>query len=337
MLAALVVYSAVVAGLAQVVGTDYVPPGALLTFAVLVGGLLLSPHRLRLLFIAVAAALVYDLAILGSDDVRVGGIVAIAASALISYQLARSRERLGGMSSIQGEAMLLELSEQLRSHGTVPTLPDGWSVEASQRSAGGASFGGDFLVSSVRNGGEVCEIALVDVSGKGLDAGTRALLLAGAFGGLLGAVEATEFLAAANSYVLRQRWAEGFATAVHVSLELTTGAYRLASAGHPPAAHYARGSGRWRLSMAGGPALGLVDEPEYAVETGVLQSGDALLLYTDGLVEIPGRDLVVGIDRLLGQAERLVSSGFEGGAEWLVNAVARTSPDDRALVLLWRG
>jgi serine phosphatase RsbU (regulator of sigma subunit) len=67
----------------------------------------------------------------------------------------------------------------------------------------------------------------------------------------------------------------------------------------------------------------------------VLRPGDALLLYTDGLVEVAGRDLDVGIDKLLGAAEHLVAAGFEGGAEVLVDRVADSS-DDRGLVLLWR-
>jgi serine phosphatase RsbU (regulator of sigma subunit) len=73
-------------------------------------------------------------------------------------------------------------------------------------------------------------------------------------------------------------------------------------------------------------------------EQGVLQRGDALMLYTDGLVEVPGRDIDVGIDRLLGEADRLVTGGFEAGAEGLVKAMqdgARTT-DDCGLVLIWR-
>ena len=74
----------------------------------------------------------------------------------------------------------------------------------------------------------------------------------------------------------------------------------------------------------------------YTAQTGRLDPGDALILYTDGLVEIPGRDLAVGIDKLLGEAERLVPRGFTGGAELLVQQVAGASNDDRGLVLLWR-
>jgi serine phosphatase RsbU (regulator of sigma subunit) len=73
-------------------------------------------------------------------------------------------------------------------------------------------------------------------------------------------------------------------------------------------------------------------------EQGVLQRGDALMLYTDGLVESPGRDIDEGTDRLLGEAERMLSSGFKAGAPALVAAMQREigGSDDCALVLIWR-
>jgi serine phosphatase RsbU (regulator of sigma subunit) len=183
----------------------------------------------------------------------------------------------------------------------------------------------------------VLDLALVDVSGKGVDAGTRALLLSGAFGGLLGAVPPDRFLDEANRYLLRQRWSEGFATAVYLRVELDTGAYRLESAGHPPAAHLDAGSGVWRLSRPRGPLLGVVPQVGHPPDTGVLRRGDAVLLYSDGVVEDRNRDLEVGVDRLLGAAERLVPRGdYAGGAAYLVEQVPTRTDDDRAVVLLWR-
>ena len=59
------------------------------------------------------------------------------------------------------------------------------------------------------------------------------------------------------------------------------------------------------------------------------------MLYTDGLVETPSRDIVLGIDRMLGQAEQLLRGQFEGGAQRLIDALG--SPhDDRALLLVHR-
>jgi serine phosphatase RsbU (regulator of sigma subunit) len=189
--------------------------------------------------------------------------------------------------------------------------------------------------------GKVLEVALVDVSGKGIDAGTRALLLSGAFGGLLGSVPRDDFLPACNAYMRRGPGTEGFVTAVHLSLDLTSGEYSISSAGHPPAAHYDAAGGRWRLTRAHGIVLGVVADLHGAAteaERGVLQRGDALMLYTDGMVESPGRDIDAGTDRLLGEAERLLSSGFSTGAPALVAAMQREigGSDDCALVLIWR-
>jgi serine phosphatase RsbU (regulator of sigma subunit) len=161
-------------------------------------------------------------------------------------------------------------------------------------------------------------------------------MLSGALGGLLGAIAPERFLQAANDYLLRQEEEEGFATAVHVAIDLSTGHYRLTSGGHPPAAHYSGGSGRWQLIELDGSLLGVMTDAQFGVAEGQLNPYDALLLYTDGLIEAPGRDLAVGIDRLLGGAESLVPRGFAGGAQHIVNEVAPVASDDRAVVLLWR-
>jgi serine phosphatase RsbU (regulator of sigma subunit) len=236
--------------------------------------------------------------------------------------------------------MLLELRDRIQAQGKLPRLGEGWGSSVVLRPAGGSSFGGDFVVSHCD--GKTLEVALVDVSGKGIDAGTRALLLSGAFGGLLGSVPREDFLPACNAYLRRGPAAEGFVTAVHLSLDLATGEYVIASAGHPPAVHYDAAAGRWRLTNARGIVLGVLpDLRGVAAETehGVLQRGDALMLYTDGLVEAPGRDIDAGTDRLLGEAERILSAGFAGGGPGRLVGnlqVAGDGSDDCALVLIWR-
>ena len=312
-----------------------VPPGFLI-LPLLAGGLL--AQRRRDILVATAAAF-GGFAILtsvhGAAETRVANFVLIAAVGWVSYLLVASRERLG-VTGLRGETMLVELRERLRIQGSLPALPEGWHWDVEQRSAGGSGFGGDFLVAARTGGGRMLEFALVDVSGKGIDAGTRALLLSGALGGLLGAVPPEQFLAAANTYLRRQAWEEGFATAIHVAVDLETGDYLLDSAGHPPAAQFRAGSGAWSLSAAEGSALGLFDDGSWPAVRGRLGRGDALLLFTDGLVEVPGRDLELGIDKLLGEANRLVISSFTGGAGKLIDAVAPTATDDRALAMIWR-
>ena len=326
---------ALISALAVVADANWVP-ASLLVLPVLAGGLLTLRRRdILVVSLAAFAGFLLVLEERGAAVVRLPNFLLLGAVSWVSYVLVSSRERLG-VSGLRGETMLVELRERLRVHGALPRLPDGWSYELEQRSAGGAGFGGDFLVSAVTRGGRTLEVALVDVSGKGLDAGTRALLLSGALGGLLGAVPPEEFLRAANAYLRRQSWDEGFATAIHVSIDLVTGDYLLDSAGHPPAAQFKAGSGVWTLSAAEGSALGLFDDGEWPAVRGRLGPGDALLLFTDGLVEVPGRDLELGIDKLLGEANRLVISTFRGGAARLIDAVAPTATDDRALAMIWR-
>jgi hypothetical protein len=301
----------------------------------LFGGLLLGRRAMRQLIAVVALCLLWDLLALGMWEVRPGALVTVLVTGVIAYEFSRSREETG-LSGLRGDSVLAELRRRLELQGELPALSDPWAAESVLRPAGGAPFAGDFVVSSCAEGGRRLDIALVDVSGKGVEAGTRALLLSGALGGLLNAMDAAKFLPAANAFLCTQDWDEGFATAAHLSLDLDTGAYLVQSAGHPPTAHFDAGSGRWSLLETTGPALGLVPHVGYDADRGILRPGDALLLYTDGLVEVPGRDLTVGIDKLLGAAEHLLTRGFRGGAEFLVDRVASDGGDDRGLVLIWR-
>jgi hypothetical protein len=253
---------------------------------------------------------------------------------VIMFWVAASRARLGVQGNL-GETMLVDLRDRLRTQGELLAMPPGWGAELSVLSAYGDSFSGDFLVSSTT--GEVLELALVDVSGKGVAAGTRSLLLSGAFGGLLGSLPYDQFLPAANSYLLRQHWDEGFASAAHAWINLETGEYSLASAGHPPPVRFSAGSGRWKvLEGDEGPVLGVTDAVGFPRVRGVLHRGDALLLYTDGVIEVRNRDLRDGIDRMLGTAEQMIGRGFEGMAAKVCAAARAGETDDRAAVLVWR-
>jgi serine phosphatase RsbU (regulator of sigma subunit) len=239
-----------------------------------------------------------------------------------------------GVTGLRGESMLVDLRDRILSQGMLPPLPSEWYAETALRSAGGTPFAGDFVVAS-RNGQRL-DLVVVDVSGKGEDAGTRSLLLSGAFSGLLGALPPEEFLPAANDYLIRQDWEEGFATAIHLSLDLDSGDFALRAAGHPPAVQRCAGSGRWTVHPSeGGTVLGILPNADFPAVTGTLRRGDAVLLYTDGLVENRSRDIGLGIDRLQGQGERLLRNGMDDGARRLIDRLGSRN-DDRALLLVHR-
>jgi hypothetical protein len=263
----------------------------------------------------------------------VAGVTVVFLLAFVVLQGSFRRSRLG-VSGPRGESMLVDLRDRIQSQGMLPPLPPAWYAETALRSAGGTPFAGDFVVASRRD--DRLDLVVVDVSGKGEDAGARSLLLSGAFSGLLGALPPAEFLPAANDYLLRQEWDEGFATAIHFSLDLNDGNFEIRTAGHPPAVQLEAGSGRWRVHPSdGGPVLGVIDQADYPAVSGRMRSGDAVLLYTDGLVETKSRDIGLGIDKLQGQGERLLRHGFDDGAARLIDRLGSQN-DDRALLLVHR-
>ncbi|WP_030840735.1 PP2C family protein-serine/threonine phosphatase [Streptomyces sp. NRRL F-4474] len=313
---------------------------AALVLPIVAGGLLLRPASLLALYAASAAALIVEALVLGpytQGPARVtpGTVLVVAACGLFGLLIAQFRSRVG-VPWRRGGTMLFDLRERIRVQSKLPTLPRGWHREMALRPAGGQSFSGDFVVAARTNGGRTLEIVLTDVSGKGMEAGSRALLLSGAFGGLLGALPPHGFLPAANGYLLRQDWDEGFATSIHLVLDLQTGDYELLSAGHLPALQLSAGTGRWQEKSGEGPLLGVYDGAEFTPARGNLRRGDVLMLFTDGLVETADREISEGIDRLTGEADRYVSAGWEGAAWHLIEKVAKDVNDDRALLLIRR-
>ncbi|WP_424213766.1 PP2C family protein-serine/threonine phosphatase [Streptomyces sp. BI20] len=312
-----------------------------LVMPIVAGGLLLRPASLLALYASAAASLIIEALVLGpytEGPARVtpGTVLVVAATGLFGLVIAQFRSRVG-VPWRRGGTMLFDLRERIRVQSELPALPDGWHHEMALRPAGGQSFSGDFVVAA-RTGprGRTLEIVLTDVSGKGMDAGSRALLLSGAFGGLLGSLPPPDFLPAANGYLLRQDWDEGFATSIHLVLDLETGDYELLSAGHLPALQLNAGTGRWSERTGEGPLLGVYDGAEFEPAKGTLGKGDVLMLFTDGLVETSDRDIAEGIDRLTGEADRYVAAGWEGAAWHLIEKVAKDVNDDRALLLIRR-
>ncbi|MFI8104393.1 PP2C family protein-serine/threonine phosphatase [Streptomyces sp. NPDC086023] len=311
-----------------------------LVLPIVAGGLLLRPASLLGLYAAAATALIVESVVLGPytqgpGRVTPGTVLVVAACGFFGLVIAQFRSRVG-VPWRRGGTMLFDLRERIRVQSKLPALPRGWHREMALRPAGGQSFSGDFVVAARTNGGRTLEIVLTDVSGKGMDAGSRALLLSGAFGGLLGSLPPRDFLPAANGYLLRQDWDEGFATSIHLVLDLETGDYQLLSAGHLPALQLSAGTGRWEEKNGEGPLLGVYDGAGFEPATGNLRRGDVLMLFTDGLVETADRDISEGIDRLTGEADRYVASGFEGAAWHLIEKVAKDVNDDRALLLIRR-
>lgn len=304
---------------------------------ILISALFLPIRRLLMIYGIVALTVLLP-AIGLAPPTRMNGLVLVGLATLMAilYVLAESRARLG-IRGFTGENLLVDLRDRLESGSHLPELPAGWDAQFAIRSANGEAFAGDFLVTAMSLDGATLEVALVDVSGKGREAGSRSLHLSGAFGGLIGSVPTARFLEIANTYLIRQGWDEGFATAVHVAIDLETGAYAVARGGHPPATIFRAGSGTWQIDGAtGGPLLGVLADATFPASHGVLQRGDALLIYSDGVIESPGHDLIDGLDRMLGVASLALVRGSDSVAQEVVGSARSGMSDDRAAFVIRR-
>ncbi|MEV6732863.1 MULTISPECIES: SpoIIE family protein phosphatase [unclassified Streptomyces] len=96
-------------------------------------------------------------------------------------------------------------------------------------------------------------------------------------------------------------------------------------AGHLPPL-LVRGDRASFLEQPPGSLLGATFDTSYAQAVIDLLPGDHLLLYTDGLVEEPGEDLDVGLDRLAATTLRLLR---EGRGETLARTLAALCPGNR--------
>ncbi|TNM39666.1 serine/threonine-protein phosphatase [Nocardioides albidus] len=227
------------------------------------------------------------------------------------------------------------IRERLLARGRMPALPAGWRHQSAMLSAQGYAYGGDFIVADLQESEGLLRTVLVDVCGSGESAVPAALQFAGALESLISVVPGDELLFDANTYLLRQPSDESMATAVQLDLELATGRYLIRSAGHPPALVWSAADRTWQVDSARGTALGVSETPELEETTGVLGHGDALMFYTDGVVESRCEDIDIGIAWLQETGRASYLTGWEGAAKRIIDRVDR-GDDDRAVLILAR-
>jgi PAS domain S-box-containing protein len=149
--------------------------------------------------------------------------------------------------------------------------------------------------------GEADRIVLVvgDVVGKGLEAAATMGQLRSALRTLaMAGMHPAQVLEHLDSFVDQTDNALA-ATLVLVDVDLSTGAARLACAGHPPPI-LVPPQGDPRLIWGGrSPPLGIGEGSDRREAVLELKPASRLLLYSDGAVERRDRDIDVGIDRLM--------------------------------------
>ena len=175
-----------------------------------------------------------------------------------------------------------------------------------------AAVGGDFFnifpISDSLAGTFIC-----DVMGHGMRAALVTAILRGLFDQLIPhATDPGQFLGAINHslhVILAQTEEPMLATAVYLIVDLAKREVRFANAGHPSPFRISRTDNSVHpfkhFDQSRGPALGLFDNSVFPVGRCPLEPNDLVVLFTDGLYEVPGiRGEEFGQERLLGAVRR---------------------------------
>jgi anti-sigma regulatory factor (Ser/Thr protein kinase)/GAF domain-containing protein len=167
-------------------------------------------------------------------------------------------------------------------------------------SAPGTSAGGDFYDAFLLEDGRVF-LAIGDVVGHGvLAAAVMGQVRAGLRVLALRRPDPVQVLAGLDAFVA-SLGTEMFATALVAVLDPDDGAIELAAAGHP-APMVRRATDTQFLPVVAGPPLGIAAaRTAYRTQ---LHQDDVFVLYTDGLVEVPGQSLDVGLGELAALVDR---------------------------------
>ncbi|MEH0548743.1 SpoIIE family protein phosphatase [Streptomyces sp. B21-105] len=193
------------------------------------------------------------------------------------------------------------------------------------------SVGGDWFSAIELPDGDALFV-VGDVAGHGLGAvAAMALLRFTAKGMIITGSSLTGALSRLNALLLHSRDPHGSATLVLARYNPREHRLVWAQAGHPPPLLLRAGEARY-LERPYGMLLGATDAPRYEETDVLLEPGDRLLLYTDGLVERPTESIDQGL-------ERLARAGARGGPagpvplEHLLGAVLEPDGRDDVCVL----
>jgi serine phosphatase RsbU (regulator of sigma subunit) len=146
------------------------------------------------------------------------------------------------------------------------------------------TVGGDFYEILPLGDGRLV-MAVGDVAGKGSPAALLMALLLAMMRTLNDErLEPAELIARLNVQVCRQAPGSRFITLFYAVFDMNTGSLTFVNAGHTPAL-LLRNRGEIERLHEGGVALGLFDQSTYTAGRALMQPGDLLAVYSDGITE----------------------------------------------------
>jgi serine phosphatase RsbU (regulator of sigma subunit) len=198
---------------------------------------------------------------------------------------------------------------------------------------------GDFI--SVSEAGDDVVLVLGDISGKGLSAGMWFPYLLATIRRYLQTKSPDAALTAINRELCCAQLPVPMTTLFLASLNVTSGRIRYCNAGHPPALLLRRDAEAETLDK-GGPILGVVPEAVFVGGEALLEPGDSLLAYSDGILECRNAaGAEFGLARVIAAARASDSSSAPGTLFSVLGATEdfgehQQRDDDMALLVVQR-
>ncbi|GGY86429.1 transcription antitermination regulator [Streptomyces avidinii] len=193
----------------------------------------------------------------------------------------------------------------------------------------GVNVGGDWY-SAIELPDKSALFVVGDVAGHGLDAvGAMAQLRFTAKGMIITGSALPDAMRRLNTLLLHTAADQTATTATMIMARYRPAERRLAwvRAGHLPPL-LIRGGEAHFLPLPEGNLLGASFDSVYVEETLQLEPGDHLLLYTDGLIEVPGETVDRGLARLADAAARAMGGGFTEPLAQLLASLHPAGRDD---------
>lgn len=216
-------------------------------------------------------------------DLSAGGrelLTTLALEASTVLENARLLEELWTRQRCEQE---LKIARDIQASLLPRALPaDGW-FRAAGSSTPSWQVGGDCF--DVRQTSETTWAALVaDISGKGVGAALLSSLLEGMFlAAPASCLTLDEGVRRVNAFLNERTGGEQYATVFYCTVE-RGGGIQWINAGHPPAL-LVHCDGRIEKLPATGVPIGLFEDAVIPPQSAVLQPGDRLVIYTDGVTE----------------------------------------------------
>ncbi len=201
-------------------------------------------------------------------------------------------ERDTFLSELERKKAELRIAHDIQMSFLPERLPEVAGLELAALSLPAKEVGGDFY-DAIPLPGNRTAFVIADVAGKGVPAAlfmalSRTVLRANA----LVPRSAREAVREANMLIAEDAKSGMFVTLFYAVVDPATKMLTYVNAGHNPPLLFRSGSGRPLELKGTGIILGVMPEADYGEETISLESGDLVLLYTDGVTEAinPGEE-----------------------------------------------